>query len=97
VVWTNKFRPDVGARYDESSNPSEFLQLYIVAVQAARGDQRAMANWFPMALKDAVRTWLMNLPHESVTSWKDLCRQFVAKLMPTYEHPAMKNNLKAVR
>jgi hypothetical protein len=27
-----------------------------------------MANWFPMALKDAPRTWLMNLPHESVTS-----------------------------
>jgi hypothetical protein len=56
-----------------------------------------MANWFPMALKDTPRTWLMNLPHESVTSWKDLCRQFVANFMPTYEHPATKNDLKAVR
>jgi hypothetical protein len=56
-----------------------------------------MANWFPMALKDAPRTWLMNLPHESVTSWKDLCRQFVANFMPTYERPATKNDLKAVR
>jgi hypothetical protein len=55
-----------------------------------------MANWFPMALKDAPRTWLMNLPHEFVTSWKDLCRQFVANFMPMYEHPAMKNDLKAV-
>jgi hypothetical protein len=50
-----------------------------------------------MALKDAPRAWLMNLPHESVTSWKDLCRQFVANFMPTYERPAMKNDLKAVR
>jgi hypothetical protein len=50
-----------------------------------------------MALKDALRTWLMNLPHESVTSWKDLCRQFVANFMPTYEHPATKNDLKAMR
>jgi hypothetical protein len=55
-----------------------------------------MANWFPMALKDVARTWLMNLLHESVTSWKDLCRQFVANFMPSYEHSAMKNNLKAV-
>jgi hypothetical protein len=39
----------------------------------------------------------MNLPHESMTSWKDLCRQFVANFMPTYEHPASKNDLKAVR
>jgi hypothetical protein len=39
----------------------------------------------------------MNLLHESVTSWKVLCCQFVANFMPTYERPAMKNNLKVVR
>jgi hypothetical protein len=49
-----------------------------------------------MALKDAPRTWLMNLPHESVTSWKDLCCQFVANFMATYKRPATKNDLKAV-
>jgi hypothetical protein len=80
VVWPGKFRPDVDARYDGSSNPIEFLQLYIVAVQAARGDQRVMDNWFPMALKDAARTWLMNLSPESVSSWRDLCKQFVRLL-----------------
>jgi hypothetical protein len=95
VVWPDKFRPN--SSYDGTSNPVEFLQLYIVTVQAACGDQRVMANWFPMALKDAPRTWLMNLPHESVTSWKDLCRQFVANFMPTYERPTTKNDLKAVR
>jgi hypothetical protein len=97
VVWPDKFKPDSGAHYDGTSNPVEFLQLYVIAVQAARGDQHAMANWFPMALKDAPRTWLMNLLHESVTSWKDLCRQFVANFMPTYERRATKNDLKAVR
>jgi hypothetical protein len=97
VVGPDKFKPDIGACYDRTTNPVEFLQLYVVAVQAARGDQRAMANWFPMALKDAPRTWLMNLPHEFVTSWKDLCRQFIANFMPTYECPATKNKLTAVR
>jgi hypothetical protein len=96
VVWPDKFRPDISARYDGTSNPVEFLQLYVIAVQAARGDQHVMANWFPMALKDAPQTWLMNLPHESVISWKDLCRQFIANFMPTYECPATKNDLKAV-
>jgi hypothetical protein len=52
VVWPDKFKPDIGTRYDGTTNPVKFLQLYIIAVQAARGDQRAMANWFPMALKD---------------------------------------------
>jgi hypothetical protein len=50
-----------------------------------------------MALKDAPRTWLMNLPHESVTLWKDLCRQFIANFMPMVKRPATKNDLKAVR
>jgi hypothetical protein len=44
VVWPDKFRLDIGARYNGTSNPVEFFQLYIVAVQAARGDQRVMAN-----------------------------------------------------
>jgi hypothetical protein len=96
VVWPYMFKPDIAARYDGTSNPVEFLQLYIVAIQAARGDQRAMADWFLMALKDAPRTWLMNLLHESMTSWKDLCRQFVTNFMPTYERPATKNDLKTV-
>jgi hypothetical protein len=38
----------------------------------------------------------MNLSHESVTSWKDLCHQFVANFMPTYGRPATKSDLKAV-
>jgi hypothetical protein len=97
VVWPDKFKPDISAHYDGTTNPVKFLQLYVIAIQAMHGDQRAMANWFPMALKDAPRTWLMNLPHEFVTSWKDLCHQFVAKFMPMYERPATKNDLKAVR
>jgi hypothetical protein len=32
VVWPNKFRSDIGARYDGTSNHVEFLQLYVVAI-----------------------------------------------------------------
>jgi hypothetical protein len=32
VVWPDKFKPDIGARYDGTTNPVEFLQLYVVVV-----------------------------------------------------------------
>jgi hypothetical protein len=38
VVWPDKFKPDIGTRYDGTTNPIEFLQLYIITIQAARGD-----------------------------------------------------------
>jgi hypothetical protein len=38
VVCPDKFKPDIGTRYDGTTNPIEFLQLYVVAVQAACGD-----------------------------------------------------------
>jgi hypothetical protein len=56
MVWPDKFRLDIDASYDGTSNPIEFLQLYVIVVQAAHGDQRVMANWFPIALKDVLRT-----------------------------------------
>jgi hypothetical protein len=33
VVWPDKFKPDIGAYYDGTTNPIEFLQLYVVVVQ----------------------------------------------------------------
>jgi hypothetical protein len=60
VVWPDKFKPNISACYDRTTNPVKFLQLYVIAIQATRGDQRTMVNWFPMALKNAPQTWLMN-------------------------------------
>ena len=68
VVWPVKFKPDLPPRYDGKNNPLEFLQLYTLAIQAAGGDDKVMANWFPMALKDSASSWLTNLPAESIGS-----------------------------
>jgi hypothetical protein len=32
VVWPDKFKPDIGAHYDRTTNPIEFLQLYVIVV-----------------------------------------------------------------
>ena len=42
--------------YDGTANHTEFLHLYELSIEAANGDEKVMANWFPMALKDGARS-----------------------------------------
>ena len=46
-----------------------------------------MANWFPMALKDGARTWLMNLQHDSISSWDEMRDRFVTNVQGTRDRP----------
>ena len=78
VVWPGKFKPDLPPRYDGTPDPAEFLQLYELSIEAASGDEKVMTNWFPMALKDDARSWLLNLPAGSISSWGKMCDRFVA-------------------
>ena len=56
----------------------EFLQLYELSIEAANGDEKVMANWFPMALKDSACSWLLNLHAGSISSWGEMRERFVA-------------------
>ena len=60
-------------RYHCSVNPSESLQIHATIIEAAWGDDRVKANFFPMALQGQARGSLMNLPPASVYSWEDSC------------------------
>ncbi|XP_015642243.1 uncharacterized protein [Oryza sativa Japonica Group] len=97
VRWLPKFRPNLTEKYDGSINPSEFLQIYITIIVAAGGDNRVMANYFPMALKGQARGWLMTQPPVSIHSWEDLCQQFVTNFQGTYPRPGEEADLHAVR
>jgi hypothetical protein len=44
AAWPPRFRPDIGAHYDGTSDPVEFLQRYAADVRVAGGDMRVMAN-----------------------------------------------------
>ena len=68
VVWPGKFKPDLPPRYDVTADPADFLQLYELGIEAANRDEKVMANWFPMALKDGARTWLLNLAPGTISS-----------------------------
>jgi hypothetical protein len=75
VQWPNSqnFKPEIPEKYDGKTHPSEFLSIYTIAVQAAGGrDDKILANYFPLVLKPNVRSWLMHLPENSISSWSDL-------------------------
>jgi hypothetical protein len=68
TTWPSKFRPHLLEKYDGTSNPSEFLQVYITAITAAGGDTTVMATYFHVALSGPAQTWLMNLAPGSIYS-----------------------------
>jgi hypothetical protein len=68
VTWPPKFRPDLPEKYDGTSNPSEFLQVYVTAITAASGYIAIMASYFHVALTGPAQTWLMNLTPGSIYS-----------------------------
>ena len=49
VTWPPKFRKHLPEKYDGTSNPSEFLQVYVIAITAAGGNAAMMASYFHVA------------------------------------------------
>jgi hypothetical protein len=56
-----------------------------------------MANYFPVAMTDMARSWLMNLPKGSLTSWEELRHQFMVNFESTYARPGNEVDLHAVQ
>ena len=97
VSWPGKFKPDLPPRYDGTPDPAEFLQLYELSIEAANGDEKVMANWFPMALKDGARSWLLNLPPGSISSWDEMRNRFVANFQGTRDRPPAAGDLRHIK
>jgi hypothetical protein len=56
AIWPSKFRPHLPEKYDSTSNPPKFLQVYVTAITAAGGDTAVMATYFHVALSRLART-----------------------------------------
>ena len=97
VVWPRKFQPHPLEKYDMMVNPVEFLQIYSTSILTAGGDEAIMANYFTGALTETARSWLMNLPEGTLTSWQELCHQFMANFESAYSRPGNGTDLHAVQ
>ncbi|KAJ1294042.1 hypothetical protein BS78_01G115900 [Paspalum vaginatum] len=95
--WPQKFRPHLPKKYDGTTNPSEFLQVYVTAITAAGGDDAVMASYFHVALSGPARTWPMNLSPGSIRSWEELCTQFLANFASACQQYGVEAHLHAVR
>jgi hypothetical protein len=91
------FRPHQPEKYDGTSNPSEFLQVYVTAIMAAGGDTTVMATYLNVALSGPARTWLMNLALGSIYSWEELCARFTANFASACQQHGVEVGLHAVR
>ena len=44
VIWPSKFKPDLPPRYNGTVNPTEFLELYDLSIEASSRDEKIMTN-----------------------------------------------------
>jgi hypothetical protein len=95
--WPPNFWPHLPEKYDRTSNPSEFVQVYVTAITAAGGNTTVMATYFHVALSGPARTWLMNLTPGSVYSWEELYARFMANFASAYQQHGVEAHLHAVR
>jgi hypothetical protein len=95
--WPSKFWLHLPEKYDGTSNPSEFLQVYVTAITAAGGNTAVMATYFHVSLSGPARTWLMNLAPGSIYSWEELCTRFTANFANAYQQHGVEAHLHAVR
>ena len=56
-----------------------------------------MANWFPMALKDDARSWLLNPQHGSISSWDEMRDRFIANFQGTRDRPPALGDLRCIK
>jgi hypothetical protein len=99
VQWPNSrnFKPESPEKYDGKTQPSEFLSIYTIVVQASGArDNKILANYFPLVLKPNVRSWLMHLPKDSISSWADLCHEFVGTFTGGHQAPGQESDLHVI-
>ena len=68
-----------------------------MSIEAASGDEKIMANWFPMALKDGARSWTLNLTEGLVSSWEEMRNRFIAKFQDTRDRSPAAGDLRRIK
>nr|AAT94049.1 putative polyprotein [Oryza sativa Japonica Group] len=93
VDWPAGFKPAGIEKYDGTTNPELWLTVYGLAIRAAGGDSKAMANYLSVALADSARSWLHGLPRGTIGSWAELRDHFIANFQGTFERPGTQFDL----
>jgi hypothetical protein len=60
--WPANFRAGTYPKYNGSTDPTQYIMSYQVAVASSGGDDATMANSFIVALEGPALTWYTRLP-----------------------------------
>ena len=58
-------------------SPESWVESYEMAMEMLDVDEAACAKYFTMMLEGTARTWLKNLPANSIGSWAELRARFI--------------------
>jgi hypothetical protein len=83
VRWSLNFKTSGTEKYDRSTNPTKWFEVYQLTIKAAEGDSYFMANYLPVYLSASARTWLLGLPTRSIHSWNHLHQLFSSNFCTT--------------
>ena len=73
--------------YTADQPPEAWVESYEMAMEMLDVDEAACAKYFTMMLEGTARTWLKNLPANSVESWDQLKARFIANFKDTCKQP----------
>jgi hypothetical protein len=75
--WPANFRAGTYPKYNDNTDPTQYIMSYQVAVASSGGDDAMMAKSFIIALKGLALTWYTRLPPLSIDSWRSLQDKFL--------------------
>jgi hypothetical protein len=75
--WPANFSAGTYPKYNSSTDPTQYIMSYQVAVASSRGDDATMAKSFIIALEGPALTWYTRLPPLSIDSWRSLRDKFL--------------------
>jgi hypothetical protein len=75
--WPANFRAGTYPKYNGSTDPTQYIMSYQVAVASSGGDDATMAKSFIIALEGLAFTWYTRLPPLSIDSWRSLQDKFL--------------------
>ncbi|GAU44076.1 hypothetical protein TSUD_368880 [Trifolium subterraneum] len=89
-------KPPQLEKYDGFTDPDIHIKNIdgILNYQAVKGGIKCRI--FPTTLVEGAMAWYRSLPQGSITSWKDLCKQFASHFTASRKHPKTEANLEAV-
>ena len=67
--------------------PVVWIESYKLAMDMLRVSTGVCARYLTMMMEGPARTWLKNLPENSINSWSELKEKFIKNFQGTCKHP----------